>query len=54
MNKESLVILIEAFADAKASRNQHLVRSMAAQLEQALDAVFDGDKSERGETSAEF
>lgn len=54
MNKESLVILIEAFADAKASRNQHLIRSMAAQLEQALDVVFDGDKSEQGETPTEF
>ena len=40
MNKKDLAVLIDAYADAKASRNQHLVNSMAAQLEQALDSLF--------------
>lgn len=40
MNKKSLAALIDAYADAKASRNQHLVNTMVAQLEQALDMVF--------------
>jgi DNA-binding transcriptional regulator YbjK len=40
MDKRTLAQLIDAYADAKASRNQHLVNSMVAQLEQALDAVF--------------
>lgn len=40
MDKSSLATLIDAYADAKASRNQHLIRSMAAQLEQALNEVF--------------
>ena len=43
MNKKELATLIDAYADAKASRNQHLVNSMVAQLEQALDAVFPGN-----------
>jgi hypothetical protein len=42
MDKKSLATLIDAYADAKASRNQHLVNSMVAQLEQALDALFPG------------
>ena len=47
MDKKSLATLIEAYADAKASRNQHLVNSMVAQLEQALDVVFQ-ETSEEG------
>lgn len=43
MNKKSLAALIDAYADAKASRNQHLVNTMVAQLEQALDMVFAGE-----------
>lgn len=43
MNKKSLAALIDAYADAKASRNQHLVNTMVAQLEQALDMVFASD-----------
>jgi hypothetical protein len=40
MDKGSLATLIDAYADAKSSRNAHLIRSMAAQLEQALNEVF--------------
>lgn len=40
MTKKDLATLIDAYADAKASRNQHLVNSMVAQLEQSLNAVF--------------
>lgn len=43
MDKRTLAQLVEAYADAKASRNQHLVNSMVAQLEQALDEVFPPD-----------
>ena len=40
MDKRTLAQLIEAYADAKASRNQYLINSMVTQLEQALDLVF--------------
>lgn len=40
MTKKDLATLIDAYADAKSSRNQHLINSMVAQLEQALDSVF--------------
>jgi hypothetical protein len=43
MTKKDLATLIDAYADAKASRNQHLVNSMVAQLEQSLDEVFPPD-----------
>jgi hypothetical protein len=43
MDKRTLAQLVDAYADAKASRNQHLVNSMVAQLEQALDEVFPPD-----------
>lgn len=55
MNKKDLATLIDAYADAKASRNQHLVNSMVAQLEQALDGLFadSGDDAEEA-TGSEF
>lgn len=40
IGKKDLATLIDAYADAKASRNQHLVNSMVSQLEQALDSIF--------------
>lgn len=40
MDKRTLAQLVDAYADAKASRNQHLINSMVTQLEQALDLVF--------------
>jgi hypothetical protein len=49
MDKKDLAVLIDAYADAKASRNQHLVNSMAAQLEQALDSLFPEEEVEKKE-----
>lgn len=46
MTKKDLATLIDAYADAKASRNQHLVNSMVTQLEQALDSLFPSDSGE--------
>jgi len=40
MIKKDLVVLIEAYSEAKASRNQHLVNTMVSQLEEALDSLF--------------
>lgn len=51
MNKKDLATLIDAYADAKASRNQHLVNSMVSQLEQALDMVFGEETEAPGETA---
>ena len=57
MTKKDLATLIDAYADAKASRNQHLVNSMVAQLEQALNVVFPDSGEENVEpevVSSEF
>jgi hypothetical protein len=43
MTKKDLAVLIDAYSEAKASRNQHLVNTMVAQLEQALDSLFPPD-----------
>ncbi|UYE97277.1 hypothetical protein [Cyanophage S-TIM54] len=40
MDKESFASLIDAYADAKASRNKILIQSMIERLEQALSAIF--------------
>jgi hypothetical protein len=40
MDKRTFAQLVDAYADAKASRNQHLINYMVTQLEQALDLVF--------------
>lgn len=42
MDRKTLSNLIDAYADAKASRNQHLVNTMVAQLQEALEEVFGG------------
>lgn len=54
MNKKSLAALIDAYADAKASRNQHLVNTMVAQLEQALDTVFASEAGAPDTEAKEF
>jgi hypothetical protein len=55
MDKRTLAQLVDAYADAKASRNQHLVNTMVAQLEQALDGLFPDSGDELEETtSSEF
>ena len=40
IDKKTLAGLIDAYADAKASKNQYLVNTMVAQLEAALDSLF--------------
>tara|TARA_B100002019_G_scaffold28335_1_gene22171 strand:+ start:721 stop:909 length:189 start_codon:yes stop_codon:yes gene_type:complete len=40
MDKETLAALIDAYADAKASRNKILIKSMIESLEQALSSIF--------------
>ena len=39
MTKTQLAALIDAYADAKASGNKHLIQTMIAQLEDALNEV---------------
>jgi hypothetical protein len=53
INKKELVLLIDAYADAKASRNSHLIGVMAKQLEQALDMMFE-ETSEPEKEISEF
>lgn len=40
MNRETLAALIDAYADAKASKNKILIQSMIEKLEQALIDIF--------------
>lgn len=40
MSKEVLAELIDAYADAKASKNKVLIQTMIRQLESALDSLF--------------
>jgi len=40
MDKETLAALIDAYADAKASKNKILIKSMIDSLEQALSMLF--------------
>lgn len=40
MNRETLAALIDAYADAKASKNKILIQSMIEKLEQALIEIF--------------
>ena len=41
MSKQDMVTLIEAYSDAKAIGNKHLISIMVGQVERALDSVFD-------------
>lgn len=54
MTKKELATLIDAYADAKASRNQHLVNSMVSQLEQAVDSLFPQDSGESETPGGEY
>lgn len=40
MDKDNFAKLIDAYADAKSSKNQHLIGVMVSQIKQALDMVF--------------
>lgn len=53
MDKKRLATLIDAYADAKVSKNQYLIETMVGQIQAALDGMFsqpedgeegDGDK----------
>ena len=54
LSKKDLATLVDAYADAKASRNQHLVNSMVSQLEQALDSLFPSDSGESETPGGEY
>lgn len=54
LSKKDLATLVDAYADAKASRNQHLVNSMVAQLEQALDSLFPPDSEPEAPSTEEY
>lgn len=43
MGKKELAILIDSYADAKASQNKYLISTMIKQLEAALEEVFGAD-----------
>lgn len=50
MDKKTLAILIDAYADAKVSKNQHLINVTVKQIQNALDEMFpeqttDGDEN---------
>jgi hypothetical protein len=49
MTKKDLAVLIDAYSEAKASRNTHLVNMMVSQLEQALDSLFPAEEVEKKE-----
>ncbi len=40
MDKETLAALIDAYADAKATKNKILIKSMIENLERALNIMF--------------
>lgn len=46
MDKETLSNLIDAYADAKVSRNKILVEIMIVQIREALDLVFNETSEE--------
>jgi hypothetical protein len=46
MTTKDLAILVDSYADAKASGNKYLIQTMIAQLERALDEVFNVEGEE--------
>lgn len=46
MNRETFAALIDAYADAKASRNKILIQSMIEKLETALIEIFPEPESQ--------
>jgi hypothetical protein len=40
MDKKDLAMLIDAYADAKSTKNQYLIKTIGSQLEQVLDQLF--------------
>ena len=54
MSKVALAELIDAYADAKASKNKILVQTMIRQLELALDKMFPAEEAESPIPSVEI
>lgn len=54
MDKRTFSQLVDAYADAKLSRNQHLANTMVAQLQQALDVVFPDAEVSDPEPDSQF
>lgn len=50
MSKEALAELIDAYADAKATKNKVLIQTMIRQLEVALDSMFAAEEKEEKPT----
>jgi|SaaInlV_120m_DNA_3_1039746.scaffolds.fasta_scaffold00476_7 hypothetical protein len=46
INKESVAEIIDAYADAKASKNKVLIHTMIRQLEAVLNEIFPEDAVE--------
>lgn len=40
ITKQNLAMLIDAYAAAKATENEHLVQTMATQLTGAIDSIY--------------
>jgi hypothetical protein len=53
LDKKDLITLVNAYADAKVSKNPHLINTMVSQLEQALDLLFPPDSEEPGSAPEE-
>lgn len=53
MGKKELAILIDSYADAKASQNKHLINTMIKQLEMALEELFGPESDEEPAAPAE-
>lgn len=53
MGKKELAILIDSYADAKASQNKHLINTMIKQLEMALEEIFGPESDEEPAPPAE-
>jgi hypothetical protein len=49
MNRKTLETLVDAYAEARVSRNQHLIHTMVAQLKQAMDELFSDDSVKESE-----
>jgi hypothetical protein len=45
LGKKEFATLIDAYADAKVTGNKYLVDNMIAQIEKALNEVFDEDEN---------
>lgn len=49
MSKDELAALIDAYAAAKTTGNQILIREMVTKVERALDVIFDTKPAEPSE-----